>query len=217
LTPWPQWLEKLKAAFLDRVKSVHYAAWKCGVEAEWILDTEPLEAARAEKMFSVLDPANGVQGNKDRAAALVKGWLTTIAYVDLQEPDPVWQAKYAAAHINNGNDQIPGAEVPATKPAPVVHNSALDVSWREYLMTIPPKGVKKADYKPEPLGVLYDLAEQGDQGAGKRLFGHAAHLELKGWIDREGKTRPPSEEDRTLRRGLDLFQAWHKAKDEVTP
>jgi len=84
--------------------------------------------------------------------------------------------------------------------------------WREVIVPVPPKGVKRNDYMqtPDTIGSLYTRMKEGDQEAGRRLFGFVNHYDPKPWIGRDGKERPPSDVDTAFRLALDAFAEWHE-------
>lgn len=75
---------------------------------------------------------------------------------------------------------------------------------------VPPKGVKKADYKTQTIGELW--ADRHTPDTARRLFGFLNAFEAKGWTKRNQDgtetQMPPSKEDVALRQGLDDLAQW---------
>lgn len=82
--------------------------------------------------------------------------------------------------------------------------------WRDIIVPIPPKGMKRDQYlkNPETIGGLYELRhEDTEEGAAarSRLWGFVNHFEPKPWTKRSGEVMPPSETDIKFREALDAF------------
>lgn len=87
--------------------------------------------------------------------------------------------------------------------------------WRGVIVTVPRKGMKKADYdkKPDTIGSLFDLRHGNDdeaQSARQRLFGLVHNWEP---APREfrGQTYNPTEADLKCRDALTAFLRWFEA------
>ncbi len=85
--------------------------------------------------------------------------------------------------------------------------------WRDIIVPVPPKGVKRADYmvNPETIGSLFDKRHGDDeesQAARQRLWGFVNHYEAKPWTGKDGKERPPSDTDVKFREALDALAEW---------
>ena len=103
----------------------------------------------------------------------------------------------------------PAAAAAPTSPAP----KDRDPEWFfDVIVPVPPKGVKRDEYlkSPDTIGTLYYRTKEGDQDAGRRLFGFVGHFEAKPWIGRDGNQRPPSQTDVKFREALDAFGDWHE-------
>lgn len=88
-----------------------------------------------------------------------------------------------------------------------------DEAWRDVIVPIPPKGMKRADYlkNPQTIGQLFDMRHGDDeesQAARQRLWGFVNHFEAKLWTGNDGKQRPPSDTDVKFRESLDQFAEW---------
>ena len=103
-----------------------------------------------------------------------------------------------------GND---APEVPQQTSDP--EGDAKSEVWYGYIVPIPHKGQKRADYvgNEDTIGSLYE-ARHDDEEARRRLWGFCTNYEPKGWTGRDGKERPPSKTDIEFRAMLDAFQSW---------
>lgn len=105
------------------------------------------------------------------------------------------------------------APAPAPKPAPANGNKR-DPDWFwDVICPVPHKGQKRDEYlkRPDTIRSLYTQLKEGNEEAGKRLWGFANHYEPKGWND-----RPPSNADIVFREALDAFLEWHEKHGEDT-
>ena len=98
---------------------------------------------------------------------------------------------------------------PVQKAAP----PADDESWRDVVIPIPRKGMKRDEYlkNPDTIGSLFNLRHgESDEcaAARQRLWGFVSHFEPKGWQKRDGTQMPASDADKEFREHLDAFQAW---------
>lgn len=100
------------------------------------------------------------------------------------------------------------------KPEGSVNESELPTEIASVPWPIPPRGVKKSDYKVQTIGELY--ADRHNKDTAARLFGTMNHFEAKGWEKSDGTRMPPSQADLDLRAGLDALAAWleeHKQEE----
>jgi hypothetical protein len=81
----------------------------------------------------------------------------------------------------------------------------------ETVITVPRKGMKRAEYmtNPDTIQSLYSAMKAGDADAQKRLWGMAKSYNPEPWVGNDGKKHPPSQGDVDCRIGLDLFLDWH--------
>lgn len=110
----------------------------------------------------------------------------------------------------------PPAKAPATAPPPP---NKRDPEWFwTVIVVVPPKGVKKAEYikAPDTIRSLYTRLKEGDEEAGRRLWGFAHHYEAKPWTGNDGQIRQPSNADLVFRDALDAFCDWHSQHGEDT-
>lgn len=108
----------------------------------------------------------------------------------------------------------PAAAAPAPAPAKTApaNGNKRDPEWFfDMLVTVPPKGVKRDDYlkAPDTIRALYTRLKEGDEEAGRRLWGFVSHYEPKPWTGRDGQQRQPSNADLVFREALDAFKEWH--------
>lgn len=99
------------------------------------------------------------------------------------------------------------------KPAPETPKPQDSEAWRDFIIPIPPKGMKRDSYlkSPQTIGQLFELRHGSDdeaQSARQRLWGFVNHFEAKPWVGKDGKERPPNATDTKFREMLDLFAAW---------
>lgn len=92
------------------------------------------------------------------------------------------------------------------KPEGAVNESKLPPEIANVPWPIPPRGVKKSDYKVQTIGELY--ADRHNKDTADRLFGTMNHFEAKGWEKQDGTRMPPSQADLDLRAGLDALAKW---------
>lgn len=114
----------------------------------------------------------------------------------------------------------PPASKPAAAPAPPpppVKQRAEDWFFA-IIMTVPRKGMKKADYDkhPDTILSLYTAMKTGDEEAQKRLWGLAKQW-APGPREYNGKVYQPSQGDLVAREALDAFIEWEEkhGKDTV--
>lgn len=106
----------------------------------------------------------------------------------------------------------PTPVAPAAPPsAPAKHKDP--EWWRDVIVPIPPKGVKRDEYlkAPQTIGQLYDARHGQDeesQAGRQRLWGFVNHFEPKPWVGRDGQERPPNAVDVKFREALDAFWAY---------
>lgn len=98
------------------------------------------------------------------------------------------------------------------KSPPVVS----DESWRNVVVPIPRKGMKRDEYlkNPDTIGSLFDLRHGSDdesQAARNRLWGFCQNYEPKGWTKRDGTLMPPSDADMKFAAALTAFKEWFAA------
>jgi hypothetical protein len=103
-----------------------------------------------------------------------------------------------AAH---GDTNVPPGEPEAS--------DAKSEVWYDYIVPIPHKGQKRADYvgNEDTIGSLYE-ARHDDEEARRRLWGFCTNYEPKGWVKNNGTQMPPSKTDIEFRAMLDAFQSW---------
>lgn len=85
--------------------------------------------------------------------------------------------------------------------------------WYNVMVPIPRAGQKRAQYldNPDTIGSLYEARHGKDEESAecrRRLWGFVNNYEAKGWIGKDGKKRPPSEDDIAFRGALDQFAEW---------
>jgi hypothetical protein len=87
-----------------------------------------------------------------------------------------------------------------------------DKFW-DAVIVIPRAGTKRDDYMkaPDTIKSLYDQMKAGDAKARTRLWGIANEWEPGPRVV-DGTEYPPSAAEMECRRQLDLFKAWHEAK-----
>ena len=79
----------------------------------------------------------------------------------------------------------------------------------DVIITVPRKGMKKADYirEPDTIKSLYCATKTGDEDAQNRLFGMANKWKPEPY-EYNGKTYQPSDADHKCRAALDNFLSW---------
>lgn len=103
---------------------------------------------------------------------------------------------------------------PAATPKPAVQAKPKDDEWwREIIVPVPRKGMKRDAYlrNPDTIGSLFALRHGNDeesQAARQRLWGFVTNYEAKGWEKRNGEHVPPSAGDIKFREALDAFNDW---------
>lgn len=105
------------------------------------------------------------------------------------------------------------------KPVPPANGNKQDPEWFfDIIVTVPPKGVKRVDYlkAPDTIRSLYTRLKEGDEAAGRRLWGFVNHYEAKSWVGNDGQERPPSNADLVFRDALDAFAEWHEKNGKDT-
>lgn len=85
--------------------------------------------------------------------------------------------------------------------------------WRDIVVPIPRKGMKKAEYikHPDTIGSLYEARHGNDDESNEmrqRLWGFVTHFEPKPWTKRDGTVVPASDSDHKFRKALDAFADW---------
>ena len=103
---------------------------------------------------------------------------------------------------------------PAPNPEPV-KPAATGTEWRDIVVPIPRKGMKRDEYlqNPDTIVSLYDERHQNED-ARKRLWGLKKGAEEVNWIPQprefKGKVYQPSEADKKFYQALRTFDAWFK-------
>ena len=148
-------------------------------------------------------PLRFVPATKEQMAALAAkvavfsaGQPAEVAFPPHAEPDPARKPAPAA----------PAPPAAAKPPAD-------DEAWRDVIVPVPPKGIKRDVYikHPDTIGSLFDLRHGSDdeaQAARQRLWGFVNHYEAKPWVGKDGQQRPPSDTDVKFREALDAFADW---------
>lgn len=125
------------------------------------------------------------------------------AYPPNEEPEPAKEER-GSKFVGSGT------EAPYDKPGVPIKD---DEQWRDFIIPIPPKGMKRDTYlkHPQTIGELFDMRHGQDeesQAARQRLWGFVNHFEAKGWTKRDGTPMPPSKADIQFREQLDAFALW---------
>jgi hypothetical protein len=109
----------------------------------------------------------------------------------------------------------PEQEPPTDAPPQEDSGSDLPENIAEYVISVPRKGMKRADYlaNPDTIGSLYAAMKGGDNEAQKRLWGMAKNYTPESWVGNDGVKRAPSQADVDCRIGLDLFLEWTQNKE----
>lgn len=179
--------------------------------------TEPKQATEktrkwfVDELLKVVDRDTAMQWLIDKAWILPNEGLMEIPL------DKVPTSRHEAADIISriaGNVE----EAPtSTDAAPEMTESFWDT-----MCPIPNKGQKRTDYlmnRPDSIRTLYLRMKAGDEQARRRLWGFAQDWEPSPWIGRDGKERPPSDDEIAFRKSLDEFIEWEKTNsaEGVTP
>lgn len=126
---------------------------------------------------------------------------------EIRHPYPANELK----PVEKPKEQPKPAPTPSAPPAkrpPPAQPDRRDPEWFfDVICPVPHKGQKRDDYlkRPDTIRSLYTQLKEGDEEAGKRLWGFAHHYEPKGW-----NNRPPSNADLVFREALDAFCDWHE-------
>lgn len=133
----------------------------------------------------------------DRIQQFEAGHPATHAFPPHPEPKPLAQAVTKAV-----NDAAAKSKDP--------------LWWRNIIVPIPRKGMKKDEYlkHPDTLGSLYDLRHGNDEQAEtarRRLWGFCQRDQAEGWTDSRGKFHEPSETDVKFYDAIRAFKVWFAA------
>jgi len=149
--------------------------------------------------------------------ALAKGWIGDTATLDAWPLDHVPTNKPDLAKLIADIDSQAAGDRPPTSEEPPAPSDDIPAELRDAIITIPRRGMKRADYlaNPDTIGALYDATKAGDEDAKKRLWGVAKGWKPEPWVSPEGKKYPISAEDTQCRIDLDMFLDWHDQKEGV--
>ena len=114
--------------------------------------------------------------------------------------------KAQTENISNDEDAPPTED--ATAPA---GDDWSTQPWASVVVTVPPAGSKKAEYRQnaDTVGSLYAKVQNNDETARKRFWGLAKGWSPQPWVGSDGVTRQPSQNDLNCRAAFDQFLAWH--------
>jgi hypothetical protein len=121
----------------------------------------------------------------------------------------------AARAFLPGDIEAPPAAAPTPGlPPPPLKIPKDDEWWREIVVVVPRKGMKRDEYlkAPDTIGSLFDArhgADDESQEARRRLFGFVSGYEPKGWVKNDGTKMPPNKADIEFRTALDAFKDWY--------
>ena len=191
---------------------------------KWLLVKLKDCLALATEYFQKLDSPAVLLPNETLADLPLSWHPVTVAQMDA--------LRNAIAAFGNGEEakhpypqnptkvpEKPKTQAPAKPAAKPAATKARDPEWfLDVIVPVPPKGVKRDEYlkTADTIGSLYYRTKEGDQEAGRRLFGFVGHFEAKAWIGRDGQERPPSQTDIQFREALDAFNEWHEKHGKDT-
>lgn len=138
-----------------------------------------------------------------------KGWVQGDGTYDQWPLEHVPTSKQALAALA---DEIRMATTPQSQP--VVDSDDLPPEIAQAVITLPRRGMRRADYlaNPDTIGGLYGAMKAGDEDAKKRFWGV-----IKGWtpepyVGSDGKKHQPSQADLDSRAACDAFLDWYEQK-----
>ena len=120
------------------------------------------------------------------------------------------QGEQACRAFVPGDIEAPApAAAPAAAPAPratAPRPSKDDEWWREIVVVVPRRGMKRDEYlhNPDTIGSLFEMRHGEDDAsheARRRLFGFVSGYEPKGWVKQDGTKMPPNKADIEFRTG----------------
>lgn len=182
--------DKTRAWFIAQVEENRLYATQFCVELGWIMPNEKLEDVPLRFV-----PTSGKQMESFKSC--MGSWVA-----DGKIGNPYLPNKY-------GNEAPVGQNVPQEQEEDDEDADAKSEVWYDYIVPIPHKGQKRADYvgNEDTIGSLY-AARHDDDEARKRLWGFCQHYEPKGWEKKDGTKMPPSKTDIEFRAMLDAFHDW---------
>jgi hypothetical protein len=155
--------------------------------------------------------------NKDLGAIhwflVGKGWITD-AQEELDWPlEHVPTSRQALAVLA---DEIRSA-LPKSESPIVVDEHTLPPEIGSQIITVPRRGMKRAEYlqNPDTIQSLYSAMKNGDADAQKRLWGMVKGWTPEPYVDANQKKWPVKQEDFDCRVALDLFADYMAQKGET--
>lgn len=187
--PVPCATQEQKTKLLNLLESSRELATEFLCKLGWLLPTETLEDLELRYVPSTMREMGML---KERMAEFGNGEQVGKPY------EPHWET-----------EAKPVAAVTPVTPAPKPNSVPSDQSWRDVIVTVPRKGMKKMEYEahPDTIGSLFDLRHGNDEeaeSARRRLW----------WLAKEWKPEPrefkgkvyqPSQADFKAREALDAF------------
>lgn len=87
----------------------------------------------------------------------------------------------------------------------------------DIILTVPPRGSKKAEYnkRPDTIRSLYDAMKDGDETAKSRLWGLAKQWNPEPYTAANGKVYQPTDADWKARKALDAFVLAEEGKEKL--
>lgn len=180
--------ERMIAMFIEAVPLLHEFFVKAGC----ILETEKIENLPLRFVPVTRRQAKALQ------AAIIdfgNGAEALLPYPPNPEAEPEKATRQPS----------PTPTPPTAKP--VESGLKRDAEWFwDVVISVPRKGMKRVDYqqKPDTIGSLYDEMKQGNKESQSRLWGLVNHWDCQPRTV-NGRTYPPTEEDKVCREALDAF------------
>lgn len=160
--------QEQKAKFLTMLQPVKEAALRYANDQGWILPTEGLEDI----------PLSKVPNTQKRFQAIMDDIMAIMDFAGMPRAS---EAQLADP------DNMPPEDDFTIKGG--------DEWFRDVIVPIPPKGMKRDDYLKDPR-TINDLEKN-------ELFGWWANFQPKSWTDKKGNEHPPSDADIKFREALD--------------
>jgi hypothetical protein len=157
-----------------------------------------------DEMLALSDKLAGFGQGEQAARAFTPG--------DIEAPAPTPNSSTSPTRVGMVQTKNAGATSESCVPHPRGDN-ADDEWWREIVVVVPRKGMKRDEYlrAPDTIGSLFEARHGEDDAsheARRRLFGFVSGYEPKGWIKHDGTQMPPNKSDVEFREALDAFKDW---------